>query len=218
MTELTSNSIHPGDKGSILTILYSNTSAFSEMLVDSDLNNFQPELRTISFRNPPTIPDPNPKCGKSDYCVKAKDCQGGNNCICVADKWNGEYFSSKCTWPYPGYRLFPGLRDGRGALESDSANINRPDPSMNSTIMETGTMDLACPCNCTYVSKACCNSPFGLVYETPDLRLGSVQAPSANLTCNATTGDFQASNETLNVLLTPRELFRKRSGQMNWAL
>ena len=70
---------------------------------------------------------------------------------------------------------------------------------------------MACPCNCTYVSKACCNSISGIVYEAPELRLGSVQAPSANLTCNVTTGDFQASNVTLEVVLTPRELVSGRS-------
>ena len=50
-----------------------------------------------------------------------------------------------------------------------------------------------------------------MVYEAPELRLGSVQAPSANLTCNATTGDFQLSNVTLDVVLTPRELISERS-------
>ena len=88
----------------------------------------------------------------------------------------------------------------------DSANATESDPTLNSTLTQDGGMDLACPCNCTYVSKACCNSLSGMVYEAPELRLGSVQAPSANLTCNATTGDFQVSNVTLNVVLTPREL------------
>lgn len=72
-------------------------------------------------------------------------------------------------------------------------------------------MESACPCNCTYVSKACCNSPSGMVYEEPNFRLGSLQAPSANLTCNATTGEFQASNMTLEVTLTTRGDDRKRS-------
>lgn len=93
----------------------------------------------------------------------------------------------------------------------DLANATESDPALNSTITDEGRIDLACPCNCTYVSKACCNSISGIVYEAPDLRLGSVQAPSANLTCNATTGDFQASNVTLDVVLTPRELVGERS-------
>ena len=51
----------------------------------------------------------------------------------------------------------------------------------------------------------------GIIYEAPDLRLGAVQAPAANLTCNTTTGDFQASNVALDVVLTPRELTSERS-------
>ena len=70
--------------------------------------------------------------------------------------------------------------------------------------MVEDSKELACPCNCTYVSKACCNSPLGIVYEAPELKLGSLQAPSVNMTCNATTGDFQASNMTLGVILTAR--------------
>lgn len=93
----------------------------------------------------------------------------------------------------------------------DSANATESDAALNGTLTQEGGIDLACPCNCTYVSKACCNSISGVVYEAPELRLGAVQAPSANLTCNATTGDFQASKVTLDVVLTPRELGNERS-------
>ena len=85
---------------------------------------------------------------------------------------------------------------GRGVLEVDLVNATQSDLSINSTLSEESTMDYACPCNCTYVSKACCNSPSGLVYEAPELRLGSLEAPSANLTCNASTGEFEPSEGT----------------------
>ncbi len=49
------------------------------------------------------------------------------------------------------------------------------------------------------------------MYEAPDLRLGSVQAPSVNLTCNATTGEFQPSSMPLGVMLTTMKLDSKRS-------
>ena len=183
--------------------MYSNTSAFAEALADTGLGNFLPEIKTISARNPSTTPDPSPTCGRSTYCSKATDCKGAFGCICIADQWHGEFFTSKCKWPYPGFR--------RGVLEIDLANATESDPALNSSLTEEGRIDLACPCNCTYVSKACCNSISGMVYEAPELRLGSVQAPSANLTCNATTGDFQLSNVTLDVVLTPRELISERS-------
>ena len=166
------------------------------------MNNFLPEVKAISSRNPSTIPDPNPTCGKSTYCSRASDCKGAVGCICIAEQWHGEFFSSKCKWPYPGFR--------RGVLEIDSANATESNPALNSTLMEDAKIDLACPCNCTYVSKACCNSTSGIIYEAPELRLGSVQAPSANLTCNPMTGDFQASNATLDVALTPRRLVSER--------
>ena len=67
-------------------------------------------------------------------------------------------------------------------------------------------MDFPCPCNCTYVSNACCDAPSGIVYEAPDLRLGSLQAPMVNMTCNSITGEFQPLNTTLDVVLIPREL------------
>ena len=171
--------------------------------MNTGFDNFLPELKAISARNPYAIPEPNPTCGKSIYCSKASDCKGAFGCICIADQWHGEFVTGKCKWPYPSFR--------RGVLEIDSANATESDPASNSTLSDEGRIDMACPCNCTYVSKACCNSISGIVYEAPELRLGSVQAPSANLTCIAKTGDFQALNMTLDVMLTPRELVSERS-------
>ena len=207
---LTTNSTHTGDKGQILTLVYSNTSAFADALAETGMDNFLPEVKAISARNPSAMPEPNPMCGTVTHCSKASNCKGAFGCICMADQWHGDFVTSKCKWPYPGFR--------RGTLEMDSANATESDPASNSTLTEAERIDPACPCNCTYVSKACCNSISGIVYEAPDLRLGSVQAPSANLTCNATTGDFQASNVTLNVVLTPRELVDERSKVDVWGL
>ena len=201
---LNPNSIHIGDKGQILTLVYSNTSAFAEALAETGMNSFLPELKAISARNPSTtIPEPNPTCGTVTHCSKASDCKGAFGCMCIADQWHGDFVTSKCKWPYLGFR--------RGTLEIDSANATDSDPAFNNTLTDESRTNLACPCNCTYVSEACCNSTSGIVYEAPNLRLGSVQAPSANLTCNATTGDFQTSNVTLDVVLTPRGVVGERS-------
>lgn len=51
----------------------------------------------------------------------------------------------------------------------------------------------ACPYNCTYVSKVCCLSASGIVYEAPTLRLGTVRAPNNTAICDPTTGEFQIS-------------------------
>ena len=118
--------------------------------------------------------------------------------MCVADRWHGEFYTSSCVQP------IPSLGSGRGLTELDSPNATQSIDSINVTLTGEGSTGPACPCNCTYVSKACCTSPSGIVYEAPDLRLGALQAPSVNLTCNAMTGDFQASNLALDVTLTPR--------------
>ena len=139
---------------------------------------------------------PQPVCVRSRYCSKASHCRGAIGCICVADSWHGPFFSSTCKWPLSGFWT------GRGLLETDGANGTQLASYTNGTLTPESTAGLACPCNCTYVSKACCESPSGFVYEAPGLRLGSLQAPSVELTCDAMTGDFQASNMTLDVMLT----------------
>ena len=195
--ELTCNSIHVGERGRILTILYSNTSAFADMLAaDHNVEGMLPDLKAISARNPPIVLDAEPWCGTTQHCSGSRDCRREFGCVCIAEKWHGEFYTGTCRLP------FSGNRNGRGLLGTDLANATESSFSMNSTLTGEGTMDLACPCNCTYVSRACCNSLTGIVYEAPNLRLGSVQAPSANLTCSATTGGFQASNMTLDVILT----------------
>ena len=202
--KLTCNSIHVGERGHILTILYSNTSPFAAMVAaDNDVEGLLPDLKAISAQNPPKFPDPRPRCGRSQSCSKSADCRRAMGCYCVAEKWYGEFYTGTCRWPFSG--------NGRGLIGIESANATESGFSMNSTLTGEDMMDLACPCNCTYVSKACCSSPSGIVYEAPNLRLGSVEAPSVNLTCNATTGDFQASNMTLDVILTRREEGHERS-------
>ena len=205
--ELTQRTTHAGDKGHLLAIFYSNTSVFAATLAENVAKGYAKDiladLRAISAWNPPNIPEPEPTCGRSHFCTKASHCRGALACICVADRWHGEFYTSTCKYP------FPGGKNGRGLLEFDSANATQPAFFINETSPAEDSADTACPCNCTYVSKACCNSISGTVYEAPNLRLGALQAPLVNVTCNATTGDFQASNMSLDVTLTPREMGRK---------
>ena len=205
--ELTQRTTHAGDKGHLLAIFYSNTSAFATTLAESVAKGYAmgnlADFRVISAQNPPKIPRPEPTCGRSHFCTKASHCRGALACICVADRWYGAYYTSVCKYP------LPGGQNGRGLLGIDSANATQPAFSVNETFTADNSVDLACPCNCTYVSQSCCNSLSGMVYEAPGLRLGALQAPSGNVTCNATTGDFQVSNMPLDVTLTPREMGRK---------
>lgn len=196
-----------GDEGYILAIFYSNTSEFANTLAENVAKGYTKynlaDFRAISARNPPKIFEPAPTCKTSHFCTKASHCRGALACICVADRWHGEFYTSTCKYP------LPGGQPGRGLLDFDSNNATGPAFPINETSAVESSTIPACPCNCTYVSKACCNSPSGIVYEAPDLRLGSLQARSENVTCNATTGDFQALNMALDVMLTPREMGRK---------
>lgn len=176
-------------------VFYTSSSAFASRLAESEakgtLGRF---IETISAQDPPPIPTAEPKCRRYPYCSKPSHCTGAFGCICSADKWHGEFWTTSCNWNFPNL--------GRGLSEIDLVNATQPASFDNRTFTETSLGDVACPCNCTYVSKACCNSPAGIVHEAVDLKLGSVQAPSVNVTCNRTTGDFQTLDTTLDVLLT----------------
>jgi len=48
----------------------------------------------------------------------------------------------------------------------------------------------ACACNCTYVSRSCCSTTDGNVYEEAINKVSEVAAPPGSF-CNSTTGDIQ---------------------------
>lgn len=48
-----------------------------------------------------------------------------------------------------------------------------------------------CPCNCTYVSQACCDAPSGEVWEPASFKLGSLAPPNPNTCCDRITGAFR---------------------------
>ena len=84
-------------------------------------------------------------------------------------------------------------------LEIDNPiNATKVDLGVNRThIAEIAAKieEISCPCNCTYVSKACCISQSGIVHETPELNLGVLAPPEANLTCSNITGQFKVKSE-----------------------
>ena len=192
---LSSGTTYAGTRGQILVVFYTNSSAFASELAESEvkgtLGHF---IEEISAQDPPTIPTAEPKCRRYPYCSRSSHCSGAFGCICAADKWHGEFWSTSCKWPFPDL--------GRGLSEIDLVNATQSAPSNSRTLPATSLGNVACPCNCTYVSKACCDSPAGIVHERVDLKLGSVQVPSVDVICNQNTGDFQTLNGTLDVLLS----------------
>ena len=140
------------------------------------------------------------QCGRRPYCSRASHCsiQG---CKCVADR-NIDYWSTSCKAPYADAASAVASGAGRGLLESkgnssSSDNGTSGGTSLNSSSMtQSGLIgsylsNMACPCNCTYVSKQCCISDTGIVHEEPAKHLGSLRSPMETLECDLTTGDWK---------------------------
>lgn len=148
------------------------------------------------------------QCGRTPYCSRSSDCSN-EGCKCVADG-NINYWSSSCkAFSVDSTAVL--ASGGRGLLEdaggantsattTTTTNSSDPTPPTARTgatsIMIQGSStllsDLACPCNCTYVSKQCCTSASGIVHEDPVHRLGALSPPpNGTLECDLRTGDWR---------------------------
>ena len=147
------------------------------------------------------------QCGRRPYCSRASQCSN-KGCKCVADG-DINYWSSSCKIVFADAASAVASGAGRGLLESSNnssrGNISSPGvASTNSTAYQSAMItnylsNLACPCNCTYVSRRCCTSDSGVVYEDSTKHLGVLRAPMANLECDLLTGDWRNRNQTRNV-------------------
>ncbi|KAI9817696.1 MAG: hypothetical protein M1832_004590 [Thelocarpon impressellum] len=103
-------------------------------------------------------------------CFSQQSCGGGAHCRCTA-------------------RPYPPL-DRMNQYAKWSAQCGIPlSPRSEDAGTGVGTVT-ACPCNCTYVSGACCGAPAGIVQEEPSKKLGVLQPPEG-MCCNAETGALQ---------------------------
>ncbi len=132
-----------------------------------------------------------PSCGQ--YCSSIHLCTSPDGCKCIADPWQGSgsgYFTGTCKLPYSasGRELGEIYINSTSFVNSTGTfnSADSPPPAQKPTLA-----DQACPCNCTYVSNACCLSTSGIVYESPSLRLGAIRAPNATTFCDPTTGEFR---------------------------
>lgn len=157
-------------------------------------------------------------CGLSHSCHSPSDCSLANDCVCASDKGiplSATWGTFLCTY-VPNIAAAAAaaiqlrsdcrgrcLLNANGTLEiaatSDnatftSATVNTTivdSTSFNSTTFGPSITDLTCPCNCTYVSKACCLSLTGLVYEDPIMRIDTiVQASNGSVCCHHQTGNW----------------------------
>ena len=162
---------------------------YSNLVGDSRVGSGSIIAGASTFTSTNANPQPkNSQCGQ--YCWGRTDmCTGSDGCTCIADSSQGNangFFTASCKLP------FSVMQSSRGLSEIDS----NPTESANSTTMvdvvSVADLDkLMCPCNCTYVSKACCSSTSGIVYESAASKLGALQPPNNSMVCNSTTGDMQ---------------------------
>lgn len=134
----------------------------------------------------PVAPAP-PMCGESCW-GPVNLCGASDGCRCIADSFQGvgsRYYTGTCkpsSFAFDGRRLRETLINGTGLVNVVS---NFTLTVKHSPVPQEVTSP-ACPCNCTYVSRACCEAPNGVVYEAVDLKLGILE-PSR---CPNSTNDI----------------------------
>ncbi len=123
---------------------------------------------------------------------RALEAECGGSCTTITQQCSlGFKGQCKCTAqplgaPHDSISIFSGScaavhtrpKPGRKKRHDQNADGSSGDPSvMDDTkgfFDESGDR-VTCPCNATYVSYSCCESATGLVWETPDKKLGKLQ-------------------------------------------
>ena len=142
---------------------------------DDDFMNFLDAIGDFSEPDAPVAAAP-PSCGDSCW-GPVNLCGAGDGCRCIADSFQGvgsRYFTGTCkpsNFAFDGRRLGEVLVNGTDLIHVTS-NFTLP---VNSSAGLQVVAQPACPCNCTYVSVACCDAPSGVVYEPAGLKLGILE-------------------------------------------
>lgn len=138
----------------------------------------------------PVAPAP-PMCGDSCW-GPVNLCGASDGCRCIADLFQGvgsRYYTGTCK---PSHFAFDGRRlQGSPVNSTDLVHLTSNfSLAINRSAGTHAVAALACPCNCTYVSVACCDAPSGVVYEAAELKLGALE-PSQ---CSASTSGMPQSS------------------------
>ena len=146
-----------------------------------------------------------PKCGQP-CSGRNNPCTGGDGCHCVAKSTGINVHQSFCS------KSFFALTSRRRRLASTSADSgddteivliegSEPEPDQNGNAPTVNNVEFndvgsivsgtaACPCNCTYVSVACCTAAEdGIVHEPPNLNLGRLDPPQGSC-CDLGSGEY----------------------------
>lgn len=143
--------------------------------------------------------NPPPTCGEPCY-GPINSCDPLTGCSCIADPLvspSNAMYTGRCGVVYTsaasrGRRLnsLDFLTLSGNNASSSAAGGGAP---ANMPLTQIGAIppalvgDAACPCNCTYVSHACCGSLDGVVRESPKSRLGALEVPSG-IICDQRSG------------------------------
>lgn len=184
----------------------------------SNANDHQPDTATSGGGTGAEWGTTAPQCNQ--FCYGPNNlCSTNGGCKCIADDFQGPgvaYYTGICKYTYGAYSSRRKLL-GTDLLNSTEAlatlNSNSTDSTATSFTVITNATDInstlaanpsdwiagvevgpdsgvPCPCNCTYVSNACCGSTTGIIYEPPQMRLGAIRMPTG-MVCNETTGEAQ---------------------------
>ncbi|KAI4287736.1 MAG: hypothetical protein L6R35_003006 [Caloplaca aegaea] len=149
-------------------------------------------------------------------CYKPSDCNAANDYICATDK---DIPIESTSWGTFTCRYFPNAGSiiaavattirvgscrgrcllGAGGTIEIPANDAVPVAAPAKTLSNTIEASLSCPCNCTYVSRACCLSGDGIVAEDAIQEIVTTQLPAnGTLCCDATTGNWATSGTSID--------------------
>lgn len=156
-------------------VLYTTSSPLVQNSPEGELD----DTASSGSRDPNGLQVTSRTCGQ--YCSSINLCTGSDECQCIADPWQSPgsgYFTGACKLPYfdsgrPLSEMYANSTSLVNVMGTSSSASLVPPAFNASSLSESNSTGLACPCSCTYDSNACCLSDSGLVYEAPSLNLGS---------------------------------------------
>ena len=169
----------------------------------------KPDTSPLAEGNPtPDPPEPgNQQCGAP--CLSQDDCSAAKDCLCASDKpipLSSTWGTFRCTFvPHAAALLAAAVTlgnqcSGAGSsrcLLNSNGSLDIPAPAAPDSAAPTpelATPELSCPCNCTYVAKACCLSATKIVWEDASQKVETVvQAPNGTVCCDTATGNWTRS-------------------------
>lgn len=144
-------------------------------------------------------------------CYKPSDCDAANDFICATDK---DVPLDTTSWGTFTCRYFPNAGSiiaavattikvgscrgrcllGAGGTVEIPVNDTVPIAPPAKTLSHSLEASLSCPCNCTYVSRACCLSGDGMVAEDATQEIVTTQLPpNGSVCCDSATGIWAAA-------------------------